>query len=187
MHQRVVLIRPHNMRKRSAGTPQMGPPIRNGVKIGGRVQIADGPGLQVMRERIPSGAQFLPVLRNIPGNIEQLRRADRLRAPAAQEMCQAGLVRWHVVGRAVPARIEIHDGPPVMRFPHQNVVHQGIDVQAGQIGVGLAVPADFEIDVRPAVLPPAEATVMHDRVQFGFMHIGRVDQVVVFVDQPGLS
>ena len=78
MYQRIMLIRPHDMRKRSAWTPQMCPPIRNGVKIRGRIQIADDAGLQVMREGIAVDAQFLPVLCRIPGDIEQRGRADGL-------------------------------------------------------------------------------------------------------------
>ena len=68
-------------------------------------------GLQKLREWIAVAGQFLGMLFDIPADVEQRRRTERLAAPMRQEVRQRHLTGRYRVGLAIPERIEIRHRP----------------------------------------------------------------------------
>lgn len=93
------------------------------------------------------------------------------------------LSRAEPVGLAIPVRIEICDGPVSGRLAGENMAHQRIDLQAGNVSVGIEVPVNIEQGVRLARLTPADAAEMLGCVQRRRVRVDAVDQTVVRVNR----
>ncbi len=88
----------------------------------------------------------------------------------------------HVVGPAVPGRVEEHHRPAPRRLALQEIMRERVDPEPVGIGIGAAVERGVEVEAGLAVLPPAVPAEMHHRIERSLVHVGAVDEIVVRVE-----
>lgn len=67
----------------------------------------------------------------------------------------------------------------------QDVVHERIDPEGGDVRVGAQIPCSVEVDVGSAVFAPAVAAKVVGRIELRLMHVGAVDEVIVRIEEVG--
>src|ERR1700735_3930400 len=111
MYQRIVAVRQHVPAELAAGPAEISLAVRRCVESRGGVDVSIRARLQKLREWIAVAGQFPRMLLNIPADVEQRRRTERLAAPMRQEVRQRPLTRRYDIGLAVPQWVEIRHRP----------------------------------------------------------------------------
>ena len=187
VHPRAVAVR-HVVQQRVALglAAQVALPVEGGVEAGERAPRLAEALHHVVLERVEPGGGDIRIRLQVERAVELGHGAVRAARAVQQVVAQRRHAGRHLVGAAIPGRIEPAAGPPSFRLAARDVVQQRVDPLLRHVRVLLEVPARVEVEVGLAAFAPAIGVVVRHRLVAQPGHVGVAGEVVLDVEQAGL-